>query len=89
MLAKVPVPPLSEVCASDIAGIGELLQQTPLSVTGELPLAEIFPPPRAEAADMKLTGEVVTEGATFFSQDIRIIAREARQKTGITLEFFI
>ena len=44
LLKKVPVPIPSEVLLSEVVGVGEVLQQTPLSVTDDPPSEVIFPP---------------------------------------------
>jgi hypothetical protein len=48
-------------------GLGEVLQQTPQSVTVVLPLKVTAPPLFAEEVVIKLTGEVVTVGTTIVS----------------------
>ena len=44
LLVKVPIPEPLTVLASEIVGLGDVLQQTPRCVTVEPPLELIFPP---------------------------------------------
>ena len=45
MLTKVPIPLPSEVLLSAVDGVGEVLQQTPLSVTSKVPFPDVITPP--------------------------------------------
>jgi hypothetical protein len=47
LLVKLPVPVPSEVLSSEIVGLCEVLQHTPLDVTGESPESLMVPPPEA------------------------------------------
>jgi hypothetical protein len=46
----------------ETVGLAETLQQIPLEITGEPPSFVILPPLEADAAVIKVTGEVVNEG---------------------------
>ncbi len=63
VLAKVPTPLPSEVWLAVISGFGEVLQQTPRSVTGSPPSELITPPDSAEFWVMAVIEVVVKTGA--------------------------
>ena len=65
-LVKVPVPAPSVVWLSDVVGLAEVLQHTPLAVTATPPTSVTFPPLVAVAEVMFETAVVVTVGATAF-----------------------
>jgi hypothetical protein len=52
----------SVVCASSIVGLVEVLQHTPLTVTGVPPSEIIFPPDFAVVAVIKEIEDVITVG---------------------------
>ena len=58
LLVKVPVPVPSVVLESEVVGLAEVLQQTPLAVTAAPPSEPIFPPDEAEV-DVTEPGAVV------------------------------
>jgi hypothetical protein len=59
---KEPVPVPSDVWGSEIVGFIEILQHTPLAVTGEPPSLVTFPPEVADISVMMETAAVVTTG---------------------------
>jgi hypothetical protein len=64
LLVKVPVPVPSVVWLSETVGLGEVLQQTPLPLTGSPPSSVTFPPESAVVEVMLVGAVVVTVGAT-------------------------
>ena len=62
-LVKLPVPVPSVVLLFAVVGLGDVLQQTPLPVTGEPPLLVTLPPLDALFEAMELTPVVVTVGS--------------------------
>ena len=62
-LVKLPAPLPSRVSWSEMAGFSEVLQQTPLAVTGDPPSSVMFPPLLAEFAVMELTAMVSRVGS--------------------------
>ena len=61
-LVKLPVPVPSEVLLSDVVGLTEVLQQTPLAVIVAPPLEVTFPPLETLLAVIEDTAVVVTVG---------------------------
>ena len=65
-LVKVPVPVPSVVWLSDVVGLAEVLQQTPLAVTAAPPASATFPPLDAVVEVILEIAVVVTVGTTAF-----------------------
>ena len=69
---KEPVPVPSDVWGSEIVGFIEILQHTPLAITGEPPSLVTFPPELAvetvtlDIADVVTTGKFMVEKVTWF-----------------------
>ena len=59
---KVPIPLPSEVWASFMVGLGDVLQQTPRAVTEAPPVAVTLPPQVAVLSVISETEAVVTDG---------------------------
>ncbi|MCP4569167.1 MAG: hypothetical protein GY841_16455 [FCB group bacterium] len=62
-LAKLPVPVPSDVVLLAVVGLGEVLKQTPLTVT-EAPPFEVTSPPLAAVVDVTLLAAVVVSVGT-------------------------
>ena len=66
---KLPVPlPLLVMVGRAMVGPGDVLQQTPLTVTESPPAPVTFPPLVALVGVMEPTDEVVTVGAASLTQ---------------------
>ena len=62
LLVNVPVPVPSAVLLSEVVGLAEVLQQTPLAVTLDPPSEVTFPPPDAVVEVMEVIVAVVKVG---------------------------